>query len=288
MVADPRFLADVHLFASMDDDERAALAAIMEGELFSQGRVIYEEGEPGGTMHVITEGVVEVSLRQEEGEKLVLERLGPGDFFGELSLLDGGTRSATVTAMEPTATLRLGRDALLALLMQRPHMAQDMMVALAHIVRSTDDLLKKRASRNANEVIEERETLGNRVADGVARFGGSWGFIFSFAAILLSWVVLNTVLLGSGAFDVYPFILLNLFLSMLAAIQAPIIMMSQNRQDAKDRIRSELDYQVNLKAEVGVSELLRKVSSLEEAMEEVRTRLAAPGDLRESRPRGTG
>jgi CRP/FNR family transcriptional regulator, cyclic AMP receptor protein len=154
-------------------------------------------------------------------------------------------------------------------------MAQDLMVAMVKRIRHTDGLLRRRVSRNPNEVIAEQETLGHRVADAVARFGGSWTFIFLFGAVLVGWVLLNTLLLRQRAFDVYPFILLNLFLSMLAAIQAPVIMMSQNRQDAKDRVRSELDYQVNLKAELEVSELLLKVRALEGAMAEVRGQLTA-------------
>jgi CRP/FNR family cyclic AMP-dependent transcriptional regulator len=141
-----------------------------------------------------------------------------------------------------------------------------MMMWLVKRIRRTDGLLRHRVSRDPNEVIEERETFGNWVADKVARFGGSWMFIFLFAAVLVAWVIVNTVLLGKHAFDEYPFILLNLFLSMLAAIQAPVILMSQNRQDARDRIRSELDYQVNLKAELGVSELLRRVESMQEIL----------------------
>ncbi len=147
-------------------------------------------------------------------------------------------------------------------------MAQDMMTALVKIIRHTDRLLRGRVTRNANEVLEEQETLGTRIADGVARFGGSWTFIFAFGGVLAVWVLVNTVvLLRRQPFDPYPFILLNLVLSMLAAIQAPVLMMSQNRQDAKDRVRGELDYQVNLKAEVGVSELLRRVASLEEKLD---------------------
>ena len=165
----------------------------------------------------------------------------------------------------------LNRHEFLDLMLQKPHMAQDVMVALAKRVRRTDNLLRRRVSRDPNEVIEEKETLGERVADAVAKFGGSWRFIFSFAAFLAIWVLLNIFM--PWRWDEYPFILLNLFLSMLAAIQAPVIMMSQNRQDTKDRIRSELDYQVNLKAELGVSTLLSKTELLTEMIDDVNARL---------------
>jgi CRP/FNR family cyclic AMP-dependent transcriptional regulator len=271
MPADPRMLKKIPLFMSMDDEERAALAAIMDEAPFKAGQVIFSAEETGGTFFIVQAGQVELSITDDDDEKLVLEILESGDFFGEMSLLDGGTRSATATAIQRTETLVLDRREFLDLLMQRPHMAQDVLVSQAKRIRRTDNLLRRRVSRNPNEAIEERETLGDRVADGVARFGGSWRFIFAFAAILLIWVALNTFL--PNPWDVYPFILLNLFLSMLAAIQAPVIMMSQNRQDAKDRIRSELDYQVNLKAELGVSTLLHKTDMMNDWLEDIDSKL---------------
>src|SRR6266516_3561736 len=277
MPADPRMLKKIPLFMSMDDEERAALAAIMDEAPFKAGQVIFSAEETGGTFFIVQAGQVELSITDDDGEKLVLEILESGDFFGEMSLLDGGTRSATATAIQRTETLVLDRREFLDLLMQRPHMAQDVLVSQAKRIRRTDNLLRRRVSRNPNEAIEERETLGDRVADGVARFGGSWKFIFSFAAILLIWVALNTFL--PNPWDVYPFILLNLFLSMLAAIQAPVIMMSQNRQDVKDRIRSELDYQVNLKAELGVSTLLHKTDLMNDMLEDIDSKLGrVPAD----------
>ena len=279
MPADPRLLKTIPLFISMDDEERAAIAAIMDDLRFRAGQVIYQAEETGGTLYVIQAGQVELSITDDDGEKLVLEVLEAGDFFGELSLLDGGTRSATAMAVQRSEVLVLERHEFLDLLMQRPHMAQDVLMAQAKRIRRTDHLLKRRVSRNPNEEIQERETFGERVADMVARFGGSWRFIFAFAAFLIVWALLNTLLLPSqDHWDPYPFILLNLFLSMLAAIQAPVIMMSQNRQDAKDRIRSELDYQVNLKAELGVSTLLREANMLKDTLADIEARLARVRD----------
>jgi CRP/FNR family transcriptional regulator, cyclic AMP receptor protein len=281
MLVDARLLRTIPLFIGMDGDELSALAALMDEETFRAGQIIFRAEETGGKLYIIQSGQVELSIVDDDGEKLVLELLEAGDFFGELSLLDGGTRSASATAVGRAELLVLKRHEFLDLLLKKPHMAQDVMVALAKRVRRTDNLLRRRVSRNPNEVIEERETLGERVADAVAKFGGSWIFIFSFAAILIVWALLNTVILPPGNhWDPYPFILLNLFLSMLAAIQAPVIMMSQNRQDAKDRIRSELDYQVNLKAELGVSTLLQKTDMLNEALEDIEARLKSMGDGR--------
>ena len=173
---------------------------------------------------------------------------------------------SSATAVDEVEAYSLSREEFLGLLRRRADVALDVMAALARRFRKTDELLRRKVP-NPNEVADEQETFGDRVADGVARFGGSWAFIFSFAAILLSWVAINTILImGKEAFDPYPFILLNLFLSMLAAIQAPVIMMSQNRQDARDRIRSELDYQVNLKAELEIMQLHDKFDRLREEL----------------------
>jgi uncharacterized membrane protein len=267
----PHQLDGIPLFASMDDDERTALAAIMDEVIFKAGQIIYKETEIGGTLYILLSGEAEMSIQDDDGKKVVIDLLKPGDFCGELSLLDGGNRSATVTTTQPTRTLVLKRDHLVDLLMKRPHMAQDMMMWLVKRIRRTDGLLRHRVSRDPNEAIEERETFGNRLADRVASFGGSWTFITLFGVVMVGWVIVNTVLLRQNAFDAYPFILLNLVLSMLAAIQAPIIMMSQNRQDAKDRIRGELDYKVNLKAELEVTEVLRRMDSMQELLEHLRS-----------------
>ena len=268
----PQLLKTIPLFIGMDDEELSALASIMDEENFRAGQTIFKAEETGGTLYIIQAGQVELSIVDDDGEKLILELLESGDFFGELSLLDGGTRSASATATQRTDVLVLERHEFLDLMLQKPHMAQDVMVALAKRVRRTDNLLRRRVSRDPNEVIDEQETLGDRVADAVARFGGSWRFIFAFGAFLGVWVLLNV--LAPWRWDDYPFILLNLFLSMLAAIQAPVIMMSQNRQDAKDRIRSELDYQVNLKAELGVTTMLHKTDLMTEVLSDINERLA--------------
>jgi CRP/FNR family cyclic AMP-dependent transcriptional regulator len=275
MAADARMLSRIPLFFSMDDEERAAIAEIMDEVNYEAGDTIYREDETGSTFYILQGGQVQLTITDDDAEKLVIETLGPGNFFGEISLLDGGTRSCDAIAVRPSSLLVLERNEFFALLMQRPHMAQDVLLAQAKYIRRTDMLLRRRVSRNANEQIDETETLGERVADAVARFGGSWRFIFSFCAFLLVWVLLNTVMWGMEHWDPYPFILLNLFLSMLAALQAPVIMMSQNRQDAKDRIRSELDYHVNLKAELGVSTLLQETKMLREQLAQIETQVAA-------------
>jgi uncharacterized membrane protein len=268
MPAEPEVLEYVPFFQLLDDDERAAVAALMRREEIAPGTTIFREHDPGGVLYVIARGQVELSVIGEDRRKLVVDVLLPGEFFGEVSLLDGGVRSATAVALDDVDAYCLEREPFLALLRRSPDVALDVLGAVARRFRKTDELLRRHVP-NPNEVVEERVTFGERVADAVARFGGSWTFLSSFAAVLLSWVLVNTVLVWGRRgepFDPYPFILLNLLLSMLAAVQAPVIMMSQNRQDAKDRIRSELDYQVNLKAELGIIQLHEKFDDLRREM----------------------
>ncbi len=268
MPIDPRVLRHASAFQLLDDDELSELAAHVDEVSFVAGETIFSAGDPGGVMHVVLAGRVEVSILDQDRRRVVLHALEPGEIFGELSLFDGEPRSATVVAVEPTRTFLIDRDDLGRLFARRPRAALDVLAVLGRRLRATDLLLSERVARNPNEVLDEKATFADRVADGVARFGGSWRFIFSFAVFLAVWVVANTVLLlgRKEPFDPYPFILLNLFLSMLAAIQAPVIMMSQNRQDAKDRVRSELDYQVNLKAGVEITQLHEKFDRLEQRL----------------------
>jgi uncharacterized membrane protein len=266
MAADPELLTNIPFFQTLDAEERTAVAALMKEEKIPAATTVFRENDPGGVLYIITKGAIELSVIGEDRNKVVVDILQAGEFFGEVSLLDGGGRSATAIATEEVEAYALDREPFLGLLRRRPEAALDVLGAVARRFRKTDELLRRRVP-NPNDVVEERETLGDRVADAVAKFGGSWAFMFTFGGILFVWILLNTIVLifrtqSGEPFDPYPFILLNLVLSMLAAIQAPVIMMSQNRQDAKDRIRSELDYQVNLKSELGIMQLHEKFDEL--------------------------
>lgn len=266
-------IADVPIFELMDDSERQSLAQMMDCREFKAGTVLFEYGDPGGEVFILRSGDVEVFVESQEGEKIVLGENERGDVIGELSFLDGGSRTATALAREDTQTLSMHRDRLLGFIEKHPHAAIDLLTVVGRRLRATDELLRTHVSRNVNIEQAERMTLGERVADRVAAFGGSWTFIGIFAAIMLVWVILNTAALFAHHFDPYPYILLNLFLSMIAAIQAPVIMMSQNRQAAKDRLQADQDYQVNMKAELEVAHLHRKLDHLYERLEEHWARL---------------
>jgi uncharacterized membrane protein len=265
---DPAILKNVPIFQLCDDDELKELAGNLEAKSYVSGQTIFKAGEAGGEMHVVLGGKVETFVIDEDGHRVVLAEVTPGEIFGELSLLDREPRSASTVAVAPTQTCVIDRDDLLALFTKKPHAALDVLAVLSQRLRATDRILQQRAMRNPNVVIAETASFGDRISDGVARFGGSWGFINSFTLVIVGWIVLNLYFL-TQPFDPAPFIGLNLILSMLAAVQAPIIMMSQNRQDAKDRVRSELDYQVNVRAEVEIVEMHRKLDRMQAELMEL-------------------
>jgi CRP/FNR family cyclic AMP-dependent transcriptional regulator len=256
MPANAAFLKDIPLFMPMDDNERAAVAEIMDEVTFKAGQQIFHERDQGGICYVIRTGRIELAVTDESGEKLVLDILEPGELCGELSLLDGGNRSTTAVALTDVEALVLERPEFVSFLRKQPDASLDVLSALAKRIRRADKLLKQRV-QDPNELIEGGATLGDRVADVVASFGGSWRFIGIFMLTMATWILWN--LFGRYKFDPAPFMGFNLILSMLAALQAPIIMMSQNRQDAKDRVRSEADYRVNVRAMVEIAELHEKL-----------------------------
>ncbi|HEX7285418.1 MAG TPA: DUF1003 domain-containing protein [Candidatus Angelobacter sp.] len=267
-MTDVTLIGEVPIFELMDEDEREALAQMMDCRNFAAGATIFEFGDPGGEIFVLLSGRVEVFVDSANGEKIILAENERGDVIGELSFLDGGPRTATAVTREETQALSMHRERLLEFIDRYPHAAMDLLTVVGRRLRATDDLLRTRVSRNVNVEEAERMTLGVRMADKVATFGGSWTFIILFGAVMAVWVVLNTAAFFSRHFDPYPYILLNLFLSMIAAIQAPVIMMSQNRQAAKDRLQADADYEVNLKAELEVAQLHRKLDNIYERLEE--------------------
>jgi CRP/FNR family cyclic AMP-dependent transcriptional regulator len=254
-------LAEIPMFSLLDDDERAALAELMKEESFAANKSIYNLGDQADSLYIVLRGRVQVFVKDDVGENIVLGEAESGEVFGEISLLDGGPRNATVT-MEPCEVLRLDRECLQKLISGHPHSALDLLTVVGRRLRATDELLWMHVTRNANVEEAGQLTMGQRIADHVAAFGGSWTFIILFCVVIWVWITLNTVALVNHAFDPYPYILLNLVLSTLAALQAPVIMMSQNRQAAKDRIKSDLDFEVNRKAELEIADLHRKLDRM--------------------------
>ena len=268
MACKPELLKTVPLFALLDDEEAAVLASQVELKIFAPRERIYKIGDPGGQAYVMISGKVRVSTVDEDHQEVVVDEPAAGAFFGFASMLAQTPHQTGAIAIEETTCLEVSRDDIAHLLERKPLAGMDLLTTLGHQFHAAQELVRLRASRNPNEVIEEQSTLGERIADSVARFGGSWTFISSFAIVLIIYTSIN-IALDKKSWDPYPFILLNLFLSMLAAIQAPVIMMSQNRQDTKDRLRGELDYEVNRRAEFEIQGLSRKLNLLDEKIDDV-------------------
>ena len=281
MACDAGELRHVPLFALLDDEEAAVLAAQVELKRFAPRQRIYKIGDPGNQAYVMMSGSVRVTTVDEDHQEVLVDQPGHGDFFGFASMLEQTPHQTNAIAMEETVCLEVDRNDIAILLQRKPMAGMDMLTVLGRQFHASQQLVRVRASRNANDVIEEKSTLGERIADSVARFGGSWTFIILFGIVLVFYSGLNVALAGK-AWDPYPFILLNLFLSMLAAIQAPVIMMSQNRQDTKDRLRGELDYDVNRRAEAEIQGLAHKLNLLTDKIGDVddllREKLMQGGD----------
>jgi CRP/FNR family cyclic AMP-dependent transcriptional regulator len=273
MACNPQELRHVPLFALLDDEETAVLAAQVELRKFAPRERIYKAGEEGGRAYVMVSGRVRVTTIDQDQQEVIVDEPGHGEFFGFASMLEGTPHQTDAFALEETACLEVDRKDIAVLLERKPLAGMDMLTVLGRQFHSAQQLVRVRASRNPNVVIETAATFGDRVADQVARFGGSWTFIILFGIVVTVYSAIN-VYLGNSAWDPYPFILLNLFLSMLAAIQAPVIMMSQNRQDTKDRLRGELDYDVNRRAASDIQGLASKVNLLSEHIGDIKDLLS--------------
>ena len=268
MTCKPEMLKSVPLFSLLDEDETAVLSSQVEIKTFSPRERIYKIGEAAGQAYIMVSGRVRVTTVDEDQQEVVVDEPGAGEFFGFAAMLEQTPHQTNAVALEETTCLEVSRDDITVLLERKPHAGMDLLATLGRQFHASQQLVRLRASRNANEIIEQQETFGDRIADHVARFGGSWTFIIIFAIAMSVYAVINIVL-DKKAWDPYPFILLNLFLSMLAAIQAPVIMMSQNRQDTKDRLRGELDFDVNCRAEMEIQGLARKLNLLDEKVDDI-------------------
>ncbi len=256
------FLSEVPIFSALRAEDLAGLPVATNLVARNDGQIIFREGDAPLAMYVVRSGKVTISVWTEENDEVVLSVLHEGDFFGELSLLDGSLRTATAKAVGAVELIEVGRDDFFKLLRLKPDVGISIMAVMAKRLRTTNELIQRRASRNVNLEIEKQSTLAERVADRIARWGGSWSFIGGFFVILGAWMTLNTLELFFKSFDPYPFIFLNLLLAVVGALQAPVIMMSQNRDSQIDRLRADLDYQINLKAELQIQNLHVKLDEL--------------------------
>jgi len=268
MSCNPEALKHVPLFAMLDDEETAVLASQVELKKFAPRQRIYKTGDSSGQAYVMVSGRVRVTTLDQDHQEVVVDEPSHGEFFGFASMLEQTPHQTTAIALEPSECLEVDRNDIAVLLQRKPMAGMDMLTVLGKQFHASQQLVRVRANRNPNQVIEQDATFGQRIADRVAGFGGSWTFIITFLTVLVIYTAIN-IILRRSAWDPYPFILLNLFLSMLAAIQAPVIMMSQNRQDTKDRLRSELDFDVNRRAESEIQGLARKLNLLGDKINDV-------------------
>jgi CRP/FNR family transcriptional regulator, cyclic AMP receptor protein len=265
MTCKPEVLKHVPLFSLLDDEELTVLGGQVELREFHPRQRIYKMGDATGLAYVMVTGRVRVTTIDEDHQEVVVDEPSHGEFFGFASMLEQTPHQTTATAVDETLCVEVSREDIAVLMQRKPHAAMDMLTVLGRQFHSAQQLVRLRATRNVNEIIEEEATSPQRVADEVVKFGGSWTFIIGFLLATLIYSTVN-LFLGHRAWDPYPFILLNLILSLLAAIQAPMIMMSQNRQDTKDRLRNEADYSVNRRAEAEIQGLSRKLNLLGEQM----------------------
>jgi len=270
-------IRSVPLFASLDDEAAIRLRSLLHVQEVVAGTSLFHTGDKGNAMYLIERGRVRISVRDKDKQEITLAELARGDFFGEMSIIDGKRRSADATVVDDARFAILSRDNFMAFIQSNPIVTLEMLSAVFDRLRRTDELLQQRVSRNANEEEKKRMTLSDRMADMLAEFGGSWRFIGVSLVLIIFWIIFNTYILARG-FDPAPYQMLNLTLAVVAGLQAPIIMMSQNRQTEKDRLRADLDYQVNLKNELSLAEVLRRLDVIEserlpKLFEEQNTRL---------------
>jgi CRP/FNR family transcriptional regulator, cyclic AMP receptor protein len=261
MPADLKLLEEVPFFKLLDSDERVELAAVLDEARIANGETLFKIGDPGDSLYIVRSGLVEMFVKDHTGEKIPLTTAGPGDLFGELSLLDNGPRAATAIALEDTELLVLDRGDLLLFLRRKPDAALDMMTVMGQRLRKSDELLRGRVSRNANEEIEDKRTTIEKSADWIAEFSGSIPFLLIHVVIFAVWVVWNSIP-RLNPFDPFPFGLLTMVVSLEAIILSVFVLLSQNRQVIKDHIRSDIEYEINLKAELEVAHLHEKVDNL--------------------------
>ncbi|HEX7771258.1 MAG TPA: DUF1003 domain-containing protein [Pyrinomonadaceae bacterium] len=266
MPCDPDYLVNIRMFDHLTEDDRANLANVIDELKIAEGKTLFEAGDPGDSLFIVVKGEIELFIKDMVGQKIVLHSAQPGDMFGELAMLDSGPRTATALALSDTEVLVLDRDDLMLLFQRKPEAALHMLASLSGLTRKADALLRTRVSRNVNEEVEVHSTVLQRIADWIAWFSGSMLFLMINGGWFLSWIILNTFALGIAAFDPYPFGLLTMIVSLEAIFLSCFVLISQNRQAEKDRVRADIEYEVNIKAELEIAHLHEKTDRVYEAM----------------------
>jgi CRP/FNR family cyclic AMP-dependent transcriptional regulator len=266
MPCDPDYLANIPMFENLNEEDRIALANVVDELKITEGQTLFQAGDPGESLFIVRVGQIELFIKDMAGQRIVLNEVQPGEMFGELAMLDAGSRTATALALTDTEVLVLDRDDLILLFQRKPEAALHMLASLSGLTRKADELLRTRVSRNVNEEMEVHSTPLQRIADWIAWFSGSMPFLMLNGGWFIIWIVLNTLPLGITAFDPYPFGFLTMIVSLEAIFLSCFVLISQNRQSEKDRVRSDIEYEVNIKAELEIAHLHEKTDRLYEKM----------------------
>lgn len=266
MPCDPDYLANIRMFDHLDEDDRTSLANVIDELKVAKGQTLFQAGDPGDSLFIVVSGEIELFIKDTVGQKIVLHAAQPGDMFGELAMLDSGPRTATALALFDSEVLVLDRDDLTLLFQRKPETALHMLASLTGLMRKADALLRTRVSRNVNEEVEVHSTLLQRIADWIAWFSGSMLFLMLNGGWFIFWIIVNTFAVGVAAFDPYPFGLLTMIVSLEAIFLSCFVLISQNRQAEKDRVRSDIEYEVNIKAELEIAHLHEKTDRIYENM----------------------
>jgi CRP/FNR family cyclic AMP-dependent transcriptional regulator len=266
MPCEPDFLKQIRMFEHLDQDDRIALAKVIDELKVPSGETLFHAGDPGDSLFIVREGQVELFIKDTVGQKIVLTTAEPGDMFGELAMLDTGPRTATALALSDCDVLVLDRGDLVLLFQRKPEAALHMLAALSGLTRKADELLRTRVSRNVNEEMEVHSTPLQKVADWIAWFSGSMAFLMLNGMWFIVWISLNTLPLGAPRFDPFPFGLLTMIVSLEAIFLSCFVLVSQNRQAEKDRVRADIEYEVNIKAELEIGHLHEKTDRIYENM----------------------
>jgi CRP/FNR family cyclic AMP-dependent transcriptional regulator len=266
MPCDPNFLAAIRMFEHLNEDDRVALANVIDELKVPEGHTLFQAGDPGDSLFIIQTGQIELFIKDTAGQKIVLTTAQAGDMFGELAMLDTGPRTATALALADSEVLVLDRGDLILLFQRKPEAALHMLAALSGLTRKADELLRTRVSRNVNEEMEVHSTALLRIADWIAWFSGSMAFLILNGGWFVIWIAINTLPLGLPHFDPFPFGLLTMIVSLEAIFLSCFVLISQNRQAQKDKVRADIEYEVNIKAELEIAHLHEKTDRIYENM----------------------
>jgi len=265
MPCEPDLLANIEMFGRLNEDDRIALAKVIDELSVAAGHTLFQTGDPGDALYIVQSGEIELFIKDTAGQKIVLTTSQQGDMFGELAMLDSGPRTATALALVDSEVFVLDRDDLVLLFQRRPDAALHMLAALSGLTRKADELLRTRVSRNVNEEMEEHSTTLLRIADWIAWFSGSMQFLILNGVWFITWISLNTIP-GLLSFDPFPFGLLTMIVSLEAIFLSCFVLISQNRQAQKDKVRADIEYEVNIKAELEIAHLHEKTDRVYENM----------------------